>query len=105
MIFWHLVTHMLDFGTTPQETVEAPRWRSLQNPMESNVPHTCEDVLQVEGRFPEEMHKSLAQKGHDPQILEDWDDPGNAQAVQIKAETGVLMGGSDPRRDKYAEAY
>jgi gamma-glutamyltranspeptidase/glutathione hydrolase len=100
-----LVTHMLDFGMTPQEAVEAPRWRSLQNPMESTVPHTCEDVLQLEGRFPEEMRKSLAQKGHDLQILEDWGGPGNAQAIQIKAETGVLMGGSDPRRDGYAVAY
>ncbi|MEE2993608.1 MAG: gamma-glutamyltransferase [Gemmatimonadota bacterium] len=100
-----LVTHMLDFGMAPQEAVEAPRWRSLQNPMESTVPHTCEDVLQLEGRFPEEMRKNLAQKGHDLQILEDWDGPGNAQAIQIKAETGVLMGGSDPRRDGYAVAY
>jgi gamma-glutamyltranspeptidase/glutathione hydrolase len=100
-----LVTHMLDFGMTPQEAVEAPRWRSLQNPMESTVPHTCEDVLQLEGRFPEEMRKSLAQKGHDLQILEDWGGPGNAQAIQIKAETGALMGGSDPRRDGYAVAY
>jgi gamma-glutamyltranspeptidase len=105
MTYWHQVTHMLDFGMTPREAVEGPRWRSLQNPMESTVPHTCEDVLQLEGRFPEVMRKNLAQKGHDLQILEDWDGPVNAQAIQIKAETGVLMGGSDPRRDGYAVAY
>ena len=105
MTYWHQVTHMLDFGMTPQEAVEASCWRSLQTPMESTVPHTCEDVLQLEGRFPEVMRKNLAQKGHDLQILEDWDGPGNAQAIQIKAETGVLMGGSDPRRDGYAVAY
>ncbi len=32
-----LITHIIDFGMTPQEAVEAPRWRSLQNPMESTL--------------------------------------------------------------------
>ncbi|MCZ6633878.1 MAG: gamma-glutamyltransferase, partial [bacterium] len=100
-----LVTHILEFGMTPQEAVEAPRWRSLQNPMESTVPHTCEDVLQLEGRFPEEVQQGLAEKGHDLRILSDWGGPGSAQAIQINPETGALSGGSDPRRDGYAIAF
>ena len=100
-----LVTHILEFGMTPQEAVEAPRWRSLQNPMESTVPHTCEDVLQLESRFPDTIRQTLSQKGHDLRILSDWGGPGNAQAIQIDPETGALMGGSDPRRDGYAIAF
>jgi gamma-glutamyltranspeptidase len=90
---------------TPQEAVEAPRWRSLQNPMESTVPHTCEDALQLEARFSAETQKNLAQKGHDLRILSDWGGPGSAQAIQMDPVTGTLTGGSDPRRDGYAVAF
>ncbi|MDE3260010.1 MAG: gamma-glutamyltransferase [Gemmatimonadota bacterium] len=100
-----LITHILDFGMTPQEAVEAPRWRSLQNPMESTVPHTCEDVLQLEGRFSEDVREGLARRGHDLRILGDWGGPGSAQAIAIHPETNTLIGGSDPRRDGYAAAW
>ena len=100
-----LITHILDFGMTPQEAVEAPRWRSLQNPMESTVPHTCADVLQLEGRFPQNVRDGLAQKGHDLQVLKDWGGPGSAQAILIDPESGALIGGSDPRRDGYAVGW
>ncbi|MDE3000738.1 MAG: gamma-glutamyltransferase [Gemmatimonadota bacterium] len=100
-----LITHVLDFGMTPQEAVEAPRWRSLQNPMESTVPHTCEDVLQLEGRFPDNVREGLARRGHDLRILGDWGGPGSAQAITIHPETNTLIGGSDPRRDGYAAAW
>ncbi len=100
-----LITHILDFGMTPQEAVEAPRWRSLQNPMESTVPHTCEDVLQLEGRFSDNVREGLARRGHDLRVLGDWDGPGNAQAIRILPETNTLIGGSDPRRDGYAVAW
>ena len=97
-----LITHIVDFGMNPQEAVEAPRWRSLQNPMESTIPHVCEDVLQLEGRFPESVRAELARRGHELEILGDWGGPGSAQAILIDPQTGALIGGSDPRRDGYA---
>ena len=100
-----LITHILDFGMTPQEAVEAPRWRSLQNPMESTLPHTCPDLLQLEGRFPEKVRRGLAKKGHELEILGDWDGPGNAQVIMIDPASSALIGGSDPRRDGYAVGW
>ena len=97
-----LLTHIIDFGMTPQEAVEAPRWRSLQNPMESTVPHTCENLLQLEGRFAAEVRQGLAQRGHELQILGPWEGPGSAQAILIDPASKALIGGSDPRRDGYA---
>ena len=97
-----LITHIVDFGMNPQEAVEAPRWRSLQNPMESTIPHVCEDVLQLEGRFPEAVRAELARRGHALEILGDWGAQGSAQAILIDPASGVLVGGSDPRRDGYA---
>ena len=100
-----LVTHVIDFGMNPQEAVAAPRWRDLQNPMESTVPHTCANALQLEGRFPEEVREALAQKGHELQLLGDWGGPGSAQAILINPESNALSGGSDPRRDGYAVGW
>ena len=100
-----LVTHIIDFGMTPQEAVETPRWRSLQNPMESTVPHICSDVLQLEGRFSNQAREGLIEKGHELQILGDWDGPGNAQTIMINTAPFLLIGGSDPRRDGYAVGW
>ncbi|MBV7327181.1 gamma-glutamyltransferase [Chloroflexi bacterium TSY] len=100
-----LITHVVDFGMNPQEAVEAPRWRSLQNPMESTIPHTCEDVLQLESRFPESVRAGLRDKGHELEILDDWGGPGSAQMIMIHPGSNALIGGSDPRRDGYAVGY
>ena len=100
-----LLTHVIDFGMNPQEAVEAPRWRSLQNPMESTIPHTCDDLLQLEARFAAEVREGLAQKGHELDILGDWDGPGSAQMLLMHPDSGALIGGSDPRRDGYAVGW
>jgi gamma-glutamyltranspeptidase/glutathione hydrolase len=100
-----LLTHAIHFGMTPQEAVEAPRWRSMQNPMESTFPHTCENVLQVESRFDPDVLDGLESRGHRLSRLGEWAGPGNAQMIQRNAETGALSGGVDPRRDGYVVAY
>lgn len=100
-----LLTHIIDFGMNPQEAVEAPRWRSLQNPMESTIPHTCADLLQLEGRFSSEVRAGLAQKGHALEILGDWGGAGSAQVIMLHPDSGALIGGSDPRRDGYAVGW
>jgi gamma-glutamyltranspeptidase/glutathione hydrolase len=99
-----LLTHAIHFGMTPQEAVEAPRWRNLQNPMESTVPHTCEDRLQLEARFDSTVRKELERRGHKVEILGNWGGPGNAQFISRNVQSGVLSGGVDPRRDGYAIA-
>ncbi len=96
-----LVTHILDFGMNPQEAVEAPRWRSLQMGMESTIPHTCDDVLELEARFPAEVRAELEARGHVLEILGEWGGRGNAMAILVDPETGVLSGGADPRNDGY----
>ena len=100
-----LVTHVLDFGMTPQEAVSAPRWRSLQNPMESTIPHVCSNALQLETRFPSEVQENLAAKGHELQLVGNWGGPGSAQVIMIHPESGALIGGSDPRTDGYAVSF
>lgn len=99
-----LVTHLLDFGLNPQEAVEAPRWRHVQNGMESDFPHTSSDALRLEGRFDRGLGEALAARGHPVEWIGDWEAMGSAQVIQ-RAPSGVLIGGSDPRRDGCALAW
>lgn len=97
-----LVTGILDFGLNVQEAVEAPRWRHTGNGTESTVPHTCADEVLLEARFPEQTVAGLRARGHVVRVIGPWEASGNAQAIAIDPATGVLFGGSDPRRDGYA---
>jgi gamma-glutamyltranspeptidase / glutathione hydrolase len=97
-----VITHVLDFGMTVAEAVEAPRWRHTQNPTESTLPHTCKDELILEGRFPEKTRSGLARRGHLLNIIGDWEATGSEMMIQIDPESGALFGAADPRRDGYA---
>ena len=97
-----VLTHVLDFGMTVAEAVEAPRWRHQQDPTESTIPHTCEDTLELEGRFSEDVRGGLSGKGHDLSILSDWGGPGSEMMIFVDQQTGAFHGAADPRRDGYA---
>jgi gamma-glutamyltranspeptidase/glutathione hydrolase len=100
-----LISHVLDFGLDPQEAVEAPRWRHTQDGTESEYPHRCADELILEARFPEETRAALRAKGHAVRVVGEWEAAGSAQLIRIDPDTGVMSGGSDPRRDGAALAW
>ncbi len=100
-----VITHVLDFGMTVAEAVEAPRWRNTQNPTESYVPHTCADELLVESRYSEQVLEGLRSRGHVLNVLGDWEATGSEMMIQVDTEKGALHGGADPRRDGYAVGW
>ena len=73
--------------------------------MESTIPHTCSNDLQLENRFSSDTKDGLGAKGHELQIVGDWGGPGSAQAIMVHPESGALIGGSDPRTDGYAVTF
>ena len=102
-----VVTHVLDFGMTVAEAVEAPRWRNTHSPTESNIPHECDNLLYVESRFPAETLDALRQRGHTLEVMHSWGASGSEMMIQVDEEAGasgsnVLQGAADPRRDGYA---
>lgn len=90
---------------TVAEAVEAPRWRHLQSPTESEVPHTCTDALNMEGRFPNEVVADLRRRGQPVQTIGPWEATGSEVMIQVDPVTGALAGGADPRRDAYAVGF
>ncbi len=100
-----VISHVVDFGLTVSEAVEAPRWRHLQNPTESTIPHTCVDSLHLEGRFPAATVEGLQRRGHPVKMLGDWEATGSEMMIQVDADNGALFGAADPRRDGYAVGW
>ncbi len=97
-----VITHVLDFGMTVAEAVEAPRWRDTQSPTESNLPHVCDDQLHLEARFPGPVRTGLERRGHRLNVIDAWGASGSEMMIQVDSETGALQGAADPRRDGYA---
>ena len=83
---------MIEFGMNVQEAGEAPRFRHFTGP---NVGFESGTDIEV-------LHE-LIRKGHRPMTR--MGVYGGYQAIRIDWETGVLIGGSDPRKDGAAMGY
>jgi gamma-glutamyltranspeptidase/glutathione hydrolase len=87
----HFISHVLDRGYDVQRANEAPRsfW--------------YDDVLSLEPAFGNDIRADLEARGH----TVDWVDKpiGGCQAIYIDHARGVLIGGSDHRKDGMALGY
>ncbi|MFQ5912683.1 MAG: gamma-glutamyltransferase [Nitrospinota bacterium] len=84
--------YLLDFGLSPQEAVERPRW---------SVDGTGR--VSVEQTFPPETRDALAAIGHEISLMPAGSLlPGSAKVAAIDHDTGALMAAADGRRDGYA---
>ncbi len=92
---------MIDHGRNIQEAVEAPRWLSGRFALGED-----RDTLHIESRFPQETINELARRGHK---LNRWGPfnelAGHAHGITIDPESGMRLGGSDPRSDGAAIGY
>ena len=87
----HLVTGVLDCGLDVQRAIDAPRIFHFGG------------ALALEAGIPAEVAEALAAMGH--AICPAGAPLGGGQAVAIDRESGVLAGGSDPRKDGCALGY
>jgi gamma-glutamyltranspeptidase/glutathione hydrolase len=86
-----IVVNVVDFSMNVQEAGDAPRVRHL------------DEGLAVERGIAPGVLKSLQARGH--RLLDGRGAVGGYQAVMIDPASGVLMGGSDPRKDGQALGY
>jgi gamma-glutamyltranspeptidase/glutathione hydrolase len=100
-----VLSAMIDFGLDPQQAAEMPRWTSNVPGQYANWPHDGEDALTMERRFPETVRGELARRGHPVHTVGDLEGPCSVEIIRRDAATGMLLAGSDPRRDGWALAW
>ncbi len=83
-----IVMNTIDFGLNPQAALDAPRWLWLG-----------ERTVKVEPGFPDHLAQALERKGHRIVRSTDEREFGRGQIIWRDADSGVLMGATDPRTD------
>ena len=86
-----VLLNLIDFGMNIQEAGEAPRFR-----------HTAAG-LALESAVTAAARSGLEQRGH--RLIQSVGVFGGFQGILIDPRSGVLMGGSDPRKDGLAIGY
>lgn len=95
-----LVTRILDFGMTPQEAIDAPRW------LYGRTWGASSNTVKLEARIDRAVAHDLEARGHVVEYVADYSDTmGHAGAILIDQESGILQGGTDPRSDGQALGY
>jgi gamma-glutamyltranspeptidase/glutathione hydrolase len=92
-----VLSNMLDYGMDAQSALDAPRFR---------VDERGGPELALESGVPTETCKVLEGMGHEVRMepaLGSWF--GGGQIIAVHATTGVLEGGSDPRKDGCAVGF
>ena len=87
-----VLNNMLLFGMTPQQAVEAPRWRAYGR------------RVGVEPGIPGPARDALAALGHSVVVQQPSAEFGGAQVIRV-LPSGALMVGSDYRREAYGIAW
>lgn len=88
-----VLNNVLLFGMTPQQAIEAPRWRVFGR-----------GRLGVEVGVAEAVRDALAARGHTVTAEEPSADFGGAHAIRFLQGKGFMVG-SDPRREAYGVAW
>jgi gamma-glutamyltranspeptidase/glutathione hydrolase len=90
-----MISNVIDHGYSIQAAIEAPRFRVYEG-----------TTIELEARIPKPVRDELGARGHAIRLIDDWSPlVGGGQGILIDPETGVLMGGADPRRDGYAVGW
>ncbi len=96
---FQVVNAMVDDGLNPQETLNRPRFCLEEG--------TGDSILALEEGIPVATMARLAELGHKVRPVSGRGRGvfGDGQIIRRDAETGVLFGGSDPRKDGQTVAF
>ncbi|HSK10638.1 MAG TPA: gamma-glutamyltransferase family protein, partial [Vicinamibacterales bacterium] len=86
-----VLLNLVDFGMNVQEAGEAPRYRLRGS------------AVALESAIGQEARADLTRRGH--RVITGFGMWGGFQGILIDPRSGVLMGGSDPRKDGLAIGY
>ena len=89
----HVLGNMIEFGMDPQAALDCPRL------------FFEEGAVTVEAGIPDSLRRDLLRRGHAIVPGEAAEPLGGGQAIAIDWKRGVLIAGSEPRKDGQAIGY
>jgi gamma-glutamyltranspeptidase/glutathione hydrolase len=94
-----VLLNIIDFGMTPQQAVEAPRFQTEHFYASFANHEFVPGKLNLENRIPKETADALTRLGHVVNVSGPWSN--SSAPVVIEMGNGVLQGGADPRRGRF----
>ena len=94
-----VLLNIIDFGMSPQEAVEAPRFQTEHFYSSFAFHEFVPGKLNLENRIPRATVERLSALGHKVSVTGEWSNGSAPTVIQIGA--GVLQGGADPRRARF----
>ena len=100
-----VLLNIIEFGMSPQEAVEAPRF-DTQHYISSFDNHEFRaGLLNLEARIPADVSAALSSRGHKINMQSAWGTGSAPTVIVYDVKSGVISGGADPRRGRYAVAW
>lgn len=99
-----VLSDIIDFGMDVQEAADAPRFYHVGSSTPTGHPAKGGGTVALESGIGPEVRKALEAKGHTIVELRGGA-YGGYQAIRIDTERGILIGGSEPRKDGAAIGY
>ncbi len=100
-----VLLNVIEFGMNPQEAVEAPRFDTQHYISSFDNHEFLAGVLNIESRIPADVISQLNSRGHKMKIQSAWGTGSSPTVIMYDAKSGVISGGADPRRGRYAVAW
>jgi len=100
-----VMLNIIEFGMNPQEAVEAPRFDTQHYVSSFDNHEFLPGALNVESRIPADVISQLTARGHKIKIQTAWGTGSSPTVIIYDARSGVISGGADPRRGRYALAW
>ncbi len=98
-----VLSNMIDHGMDVQEAGDAARFRHLGSSEPTGARAKDGGSVALESEIGEAVRRALEAKGH--RLISSPGGFGGYQAIRIDLEQGILIGGSDPRKDGAAMGY
>ncbi|GIW87790.1 MAG: gamma-glutamyltranspeptidase [Isosphaeraceae bacterium] len=99
-----VLVNLIDFGMDVQEAGDAPRWRHDGSSDPTGTPADGGGIVYLESGFPPGLAEALRARGHRVEAASPGGF-GGYQAIRIDRRRGILIGGSDPRKDGLAAGF
>jgi gamma-glutamyltranspeptidase/glutathione hydrolase len=100
-----VLLNVIEFGMNPQEAVEAPRFDTQHYVSSFDNHEFMAGLLNIESRIPADVISQLGSRGHKLKIQSGWGTGSSPTVIMYDVKSGVISGGADPRRGRYALAW